>query len=213
MPFYQQAPFLVADVSKFSLDGICSRMTSGSGEMMKLVWLGVAACIIILFARSMDVTPRSTSISREEIAPIAQKQTSPVVPAEPRTKTADELVSDGRAILADGERQRASEYISEMDDFETRWLSDVQSSARAEYVHYCGLRSIEWQMRVQGLVEGGMARDPQYLAFNDKQRAEAMGWRDLVRNSEIQRNGQNGSGCRSISSQPWIVDLDQMATQ
>jgi len=213
VPFYQQAPFLVADVSKFSLDGICSRVASGSVEMMKLVWVGVAACLIILFARSMDVDTNSTSISRDEIASIARNQYAPVVSDEPRTKTADELISDGRAILADGERQRASKYISEMDNFETRWLSGAQSSARAEYVHYCGLRSIEWQMRVQGLIEGGMARDPQYLAFTDRQRAEALGWKDLVRNSEIQRMGQDGSGCRSISAQTWIVDLDQMATQ
>lgn len=100
---------------------------------------------------------------------------------------------------------------AELQAFERRWDGAVRSSAQAEYVHFCGLRSIRWQMQVQGVVTGRMNLDPITGRLSDVQRHAVAVWQDQVRGRVLDAYGRNTGACPAVIGAPYLVQLDRMA--
>lgn len=100
---------------------------------------------------------------------------------------------------------------ADLSSYKRRWETVVRSAAQAEYIHFCGLRTIQWQMQVQGYADHRLMYDPSYGRMSAAQRRDLQTWRTDIRNTALDFLGRDGKSCRAIVGAPFIRTLDQMA--
>lgn len=198
--------------------------------MMKLVWIGVAACLLVMVLRVVGSERINDPMPVEEVAPVAatvEHQDSEKAAADRQTlldAQADtgEPKEDLGPKIADLKREHGVGScdnfrgtvdgkdicgpaivpitIRQMNAFEARWEDQVRAVARAVYSHYCGFRSIEWQSQTEMTVNQAIIDDPESRRFTQSQWQEIARWQSLVKSSETARYGANGSGCTRIAA-------------
>jgi len=205
--------------------------------MMKLVWIGVAACLLVMVLRVIGAERINDPMPVKEVARVpvnVEHQDSDKAAAGRQTlldaqADTDEPEEDLGPKIAELKREHGVGScdnfrgtvdgkdicgpaivpitIRQMDAFEARWEDQVRAVARAVYAHYCGFRSIEWQSQTEMTVNQAMIDDPESRRFTQSQWREIAKWQSLVRSSETARYGTNGSGCTRI-----VVGLSELDT-
>lgn len=186
-----------SDVSTLSLRS-GDRVRCG---MMKLVWIGVAVCVLVMVLRVVDAERINNPMPVKEVAPVA---------ATVEHQDSDKAAADRQTLLdaqADADEQKAAvnaKLAKEFPDYEKTVGKAAQKIGTANALAQCNLRSADWYGRTNARLQTALNATYFDLPQEDRHDAEVYAnkqamdvWKSWIR-----------TGCAQIATMPFVASDD-----
>lgn len=173
--------------------------------MMKLVWIGVAACLLVMVLRVIGAEPINDPMPVEEVAPVT---------ATVEHQDSDKAAADRQTLLdaqADTTEQKAAVaamMAKEFPYYENTVGKAAHKIGTANALAQCNLRSAEWYGRTNARLQTALNATYFDLPQEDRHDAEVYANKTTMDSWKFWLGGKGQAGCPEFAVLPFVASDD-----